>query len=611
MSESAAIRVRSVGRNGAAFERFEQRPPIPGSVVSCGGMKRPQAEATVARALLDGFDKHWAVMSHTGRSARALFENQDWGTLRRLRVERIDYYDARVRECVEQLKADFSPELLGDARWGQVKLEYIALLLDHRQPELAEVFFNSVTTRVLARRYFQNRFMFVRPSVSTEYLDLEEPSYRCYYPASHGLRTTLAQLVRDFGLSRPFENLERDVGKVVRALRRAMPRPLVVEPNFQVQVLESLLFRGQEAYIVGRAINGVTMVPFVVPMVFTPRGQLVLDGILLDQRALSMLFSSTRAYFIGDIDVPSTWVWFLRRLLPTKPPWELYAMLGFGKASKALFYRDFLHHLRHSTDTLTLAPGVEGLVMVVFTLPSFPYVFKVIRDHPRPPKDVDRAIVTDRYRLVKRADRAGRMADTLEYADVAFPLARLSPALLAELEREVPSQVAREGELVIIKHLYLERRLTPLDLYLRKASDAEVEVVIEDFAHCLEELAAANIFPDDLLYKNFGVTRLGRVVFYDYDEIDLVTKVQFRALPTPTNDEDETRGEAWFSVGPKDMFPEEWKPFFFTEPRVQRALERNSAHLFTPQFWNGVKDELLAGRAPPISPYPESVRFPR
>ncbi len=574
-------------------------------------MKRPQAEATVARALLDGFEKHWAVMSHTGRSARALFENQDWATLRRLQVERIDFYDARVRECVERLRADFTPELLSEARWGQVKLEYIALLLDFRQPELAEVFFNSVTTRVLERRYFQNRFMFVRPSVSTEYLDLEEPSYRCYYPASHGMRSTLAQVVRDFGLTRPFEDLERDVGKVVRALRRTLPRPLVVEPNFQLQVLESLLFRGQEAYVVGRAINGVTMVPFVVPIVFTPRGQLVLDGVLLDQRALSMLFSSTRAYFIGDIDVPSTWVWFLRRLLPTKPPWELYAMLGFGKASKALFYRDFLHHLRHSTDTLTLAPGVAGLVMVVFTLPSFPYVFKVIRDRPKPPKDVDRGIVTDRYRLVKRADRAGRMADTLEYADVAFPLARLSGPLLAELEREVPSQLERDGETVIIKHLYLERRLTPLDLYLQKASAPEVEVVMEDFVHCLEELAAANIFPGDLLYKNFGVTRLGRVVFYDYDEIDLVTKVQFRALPTSSYDEDETRGEAWFSVGPRDVFPDDWKPFFFTEPRVQRALEEKGPHLFTPQFWNGVKDELLEGRAPAISPYPAAVRFPR
>ncbi len=566
-------------------------------------------EAQVARALLDGFETHYSLMRQTGRAAKGLFEARDWSSLRRLQTERIGWYDTRVAECVARLTKDFSPDVFTDARWGDVKLSYIALLLDHRQPELAEVFFNSVTTRVLHRRYFRNRFMFVRPSVSTEYLDLEEPSYRCYYPARTGLRKTLATLVMDFGLSKPFANLERDVNCVVRALRRAMPRPLMVEPNFQLQVLESLLFRGQEAYIVGRAFNGLSMVPFVVSIVHDGAGRLVLDAVLLDPTLLAVLFSSTRAYFLADIDVPSTWVHFLRRMLPSKPPWELYAMLGFGKASKALFYRDFLHHLRHSTDPLTLAPGTAGLVMIVFTLPSFPYVFKAIRDHAKPPKDVDRAMVKDRYRLVKKADRAGRMADTLEYADVALPKSRISPALLEELRREVPTQLSEDGDSIILSHLYIERRMTPLDLYLRKASDSDLARAVDDFGKCLEELASANIFAGDLLYKNFGVTRLGRVVFYDYDEIDLVTQVNFRTIPKARDDEDELRGEAWFQVGPKDVFPEEWKPFFFTDPRVQQVLEAKHPNLFEASWWNGVKEQLESGRPVRVPPYPESVRF--
>ncbi len=568
------------------------------------------SEALVARALLDGFEKHFTLLRHIGRSAKRLFEHQDWATLRRLPSERVDWYDARVRECVERLTHDFPAELLSDAHWGRVKLEYVALLLDHRQPELAEVFFNSVTTRVLERRYFQNRFMFVRPSISTEYLDLEHPSYRCYYPASHGLRSTLSTVVRDFKLVHSFSDLKRDVALLVRALRRAMPRPLKAEPNFQLQVLSSLLYRGQEAYIVGRALNGLMTVPFVVPIVHDG-GRLKLDGVLLDATALTVLFSSTRATFLADIEVPSTWVAFLQRMLPSKPTWELYGLLGFGKASKAIFYRDLLHHLRHSADTLTLAPGTPGLVMVVFTLPSFPYVFKVIRDRPRPPKDIDRAGVMDRYRLVKHADRVGRMADTLEYADVALPRARLSPELLEELRAEVPSQLTDDGEVVVLRHLYIERRMTPLDLYLREATDSQVVAVMDDFGRCLEDLAAANIFAGDLLYKNFGVTRLGRVIFYDYDEIDLVTKMQFRTIPVATNDDDDLRGEAWFKVGPKDVFPEEWKPFLFTEPRVQAALEATHPGLFTQTFWQGVKQQLGSGRPPKVSPYPEAVRFKR
>jgi isocitrate dehydrogenase kinase/phosphatase len=573
-------------------------------------MQTPRpVEAAVARALLDGFETHYTLMRQTGQAAKALFEAQDWATLKRLTSERIGWYDTRVAESVARLTRDFPSDVFTDARWGDVKLAYVALLLEHRQPELAEVFFNSVTTRVLHRRYFQNRFMFVRPSVSTEYLDLWEPSYRCYYPARTGLRSTLATLVKDFGLTKPFADLERDVNCVVRALRRAMPRPLPVEPNFQLQVLESLLFRGQEAYVVGRAINGLSMVPFVVPIVHDGAGRLTLDAVLLDPRLLAVLFSSTRAYFLADIDVPSTWVHFLRRMLPSKPPWELYAMLGFGKASKALFYRDFLHHLRHSTDLMTLAPGTAGLVMVVFTLPSFPYVFKVIRDRPKPPKDVEPAMVKDRYRLVKRVDRAGRMADTLEYADVALPRARFSAELLDELRREVPSLLTEEEGSVVLKHVYIERRMTPLDLYLRQVKGDELERVVDDFGKCLEELAAANLFAGDLLYKNFGVTRLGRVVFYDYDEIDLVTQVNFRALPQARDDEDELRGEAWFQVGPKDVFPEEWRPFLCLTDEVKAVLEAKHERLFTAAFWNGLKTTLESGRPVRVTPYPDSVRF--
>ncbi len=567
--------------------------------------------ADLARALLDGFERHFARMAAAGRSAQGLFERRGFDALRQLQVDRIDWYDARVSECVAALRASFGAELLSEVHWGQVKLEYIGLLLDHRQPDLAEVFFNSVTTRVLERRYFQNRFMFVRPTVSTAFLDLEEPSYRCYYPASHGLRSTLAQVVSDFRLSVPFADLPRDVGLVVRALRKALPRPLVIEPNFQLQVLDALLFRGEEAYVVGLALNGLTQVPFVVPIVFDEAGRLVLDGVILEAGVIGSLFSSTRHYFIADIDVPATWVAFLQRLLPNKPAWELYALLGFGKASKALFYRDFLHHLRHSKDLFDLAPGTAGLVMLVFALPSFPYVFKVIRDKAKPPKDVDPKTVKERYHFVKRSVRAGRMADTLEYADVPFPKARLSKALLDELRAEVPSLLGEDSDTVILKHLYIERRLKPLDLYLKTVSGEALEAVVDDFGRCLQELAASNVFAGDLLYKNFGVTRLGRVVFYDYDEIEPVTSMSFRQVPTPSFDEDETRGEAWFSVGPRDVFPEEWRPFLYTTPQVQAALEKTHPGLFTARHWNEVKDGLLAGSPPKVAPYPKRVCFVR
>lgn len=566
-------------------------------------------ETRIARAMLACFEKHYALMRQVGHEAALLFERGDWKAMARSLSERVDFYDARVRECVDHLHRDFPPEALGEATWGQVKLAYVALLLPHRQPELAEVFFNSVSCRILARTYFHNEFIFVRPSISTEYLDLEEPSYRCYYPGRSGLRSTLEKVVLDFRLSLPFAELKRDVAQVVRALRLHLPRPLKLEPNHQLQVLESLFFRGNVAYVVGRALNGVERWPFVVPIVHDGTGRLQLDAVILDPRELAVLFSSTRAYFLVDADVPATYVAFLHKMLPTKPTWELYAMLGLGKMSKALFYRDFLHHLRHSTDPFVLAPGTSGLVMTVFTLGSFPYVFKVIRDRALPPKDVDRQTVLDKYHLVKRTDRAGRMADTLEYSDVAFPRDRFSPQLLEELQRTVPSLLDVTEDTVFVKHLYIERRLRPLDLYLREATDAQVDAAMDDFGRCLKELAAANIFAGDLLFKNFGVTRLGRVVFYDYDELDAVTEVVFRELPTATHDEDELRGEAWFSVGPKDVFPEEWKTFLFTSARVEAALQKHHPDLFEARWWRTVRQQLREGRVIHHLPYPEALRF--
>jgi isocitrate dehydrogenase kinase/phosphatase len=249
--------------------------------------------------------------------------------------------------------------------------------------------------------------------------------------------------------------------------------------------------------------------------------------------------------------------------------------------------------------------------MVVFTLPSFPYVFKLIRDTPRPPKDVTPAQVKDRYRMVKKADRAGRMADTLEYSDVALPKSRLSPELLDELRREVPAQLTDEGDALVFKHVYIERRMKPLDLALRAATDAELIHLVDDFGHCMKELASANLFAGDLLYKNFGVTRLGRVIFYDYDEVETVTQVNFRVMPKARDDEEELRGEAWFQVGPHDVFPEEWRPFLFTDERVRAVLEERHPQLFDAGWWNDVKKSLESGRPVRVSPYPDAVRFSR
>ncbi len=566
----------------------------------------------IAHALLEGFNKHYRLFRQISREAKGRFERAEWQAVRQAHADRIQFYSDRVNETVERLQRDFDTAALPDAFWPEIKLQYVGLLTNHRQPELAETFFNSVSCRILRRTYYHNDFMFVRPAVSTEYMESDPPAYRSYYPLQDGLRAVLGQILRDHDLKRPLAHLQRDLRYVLRVVRLQLPRPLRLEANHQIQVLSALFYRNQRAYLIGKIVNGSIELPFAVPMVHEQDDKgLSLDAILLDPREIALLFAFSRAYFMVDMEVPSAYVEFLAGMVPGKPRAELYTSLGLQKHGKTLFYRDFLHHLKHSTDDFVTAPGIRGLVMIVFTLPSYPYVFKVIRDKISPTKNIDRQTVQDKYMLVKRHDRVGRLADTLEYKDVAFPRARFDPALIAELEREAPSAVEQEDDTLIVKHLYIERRMTPLNLYLDRCSGEQVRHAVRDYGNAIKELASVNIFPGDMLFKNFGVTRGARVVFYDYDEIAYMMEVNFRRIPVALTLEDEMSAEPWYPVQQNDVFPEEFGPFLLSSGKVRESFLEDHGDLLSPEFWNATKARIAAGHIADVFPYPESARFVR
>ena len=567
----------------------------------------------IAAALREGFDRHYALFRDCARAAKRHFEAGNWRAIRHVARDRIDYYDRRVEETVARIEREFRSTGLdgsgADALWERVKLHYIGLLIDHKQPECAETFFNSVSCKILHRTYFHNRFIFVRPAVSTEHIDADPPTYRSYYPLERGLRYALIDIVLDCRLSTPFADFRQDLRHVLKAFRQRVPRPFKPEANHQIQVLSTLFFRDQTAYLIGRVVNGMHELPFAVALKHAANGRLYVDALLLDEIELALLFSANRSYFLVDMEVPSAYVSFLRAMLPDKTAAELYTMVGLQKAGKNLFYRDFLHHLAHSRDRFIVAPGIRGLVMSVFTLPSYPYVFKVIKDRIAVSKDTDRAKVKQKYALVKHHDRAGRMTDILEYSDVAFPRARFSPDLLAELRDAVPSQIEEDGERIIIRHLYIERRITPLNLYLATADDGQRRHALREYGDAIRDLATVNIFTGDLLFKNFGVTRYGRVVFYDYDEIEYLTDCRFRRIPPPPPDFDEMSGDVWYPVGALDIFPEEFATFLLTDARNRAAFLAFHPELLDAQWWQDVQAVLRRGEPAEVLSFPSTVRF--
>jgi isocitrate dehydrogenase kinase/phosphatase len=576
---------------------------------------RSRRAAAVAQAILAGFDRHYRLFRDASRQAKGYFEAGDWAAARALARERIKMYDARVEEAVRGILDRFPEAELDETLWPAIKLAYIPLLHEHRQPECAETFYNSVACAVLHRRYYRNEFIFWRPAVATEHLEGEEPAYRSYYPLKTGLRRTLVDILQSFGLANPWENQRRDLRSLMHALRRRFPRPARARPSLQIQVLGSLFFRNKAAYAVGKIINGNVEVPFAVPVLRNAKGELYLDALLLDADHLIVLFSFARAYFFVDMEVPAAYVSFLRQLMPKKPRAEMYMAVGLAKQGKTMFYRDLFYHLKHSSDNFSIAPGIKGMVMLVFTLPSFPYVFKIIRDRFAPQKEMDRQTVKDKYQLVKMHDRAGRMADTLEYSLVALPLDRFEPEVLAELKSEAASNIEFEDDKIVIKHVYIERRMQPLNLFLEEASadrDAgRLRHALWEYGYAIKELAGAGIFPGDMLLKNFGVTRHNRVVFYDYDEIAYMIDCNFRRIPPPRSIEDEMSAEPYYSVGANDVFPEQFAKFLVSDPAAREIFLERHADLMDPAFWAGKQEQLRAGLHEDVYPYPEEIRFSR
>jgi len=566
----------------------------------------------IAQTILDGFDRHYRIFRAAAIDAKRVFERADWLGLQKLARDRIESYDDRVHECVALLEDEYSAEHIDTEIWQQIKLHYIGLLTQHRQPECAETFFNSVCCKILHRSYFNNDFIFVRPAISTEYIENDEPAakptYRAYYPEHDGLAATLERVITNFQLDLPFDDLARDVRCLIDAIRDEYG-VFASKPNFQVHVLSSLYFRNQAAHVIGRIINGDQVMPFMLPLRHKTPGVLAIDTALLKREQLQVVFGFSYAYFLVDMEVPSAHVQFLHTLMPGKPNAEIYTSLGLQKQGKNLFYRDLLHHLRHSSDKFNIAPGIKGMVMLVFTLPSFPYVFKIIKDWFPPPKDTTRAQIMSKYLLVKRHDRLGRMADTLEYSSVALPRSRLDENLIRELEQFAPSMIEYEGDNIVIRHVYIERRMIPLNIFLQEGSDAQVEHGIIEYGNAVKELISANIFPGDMLYKNFGVTRNGRVVFYDYDEIEYLTDCNVRRVPAPHNEEEEMSGEPWYAVGPHDIFPETYTTFLLGDARVRRYFLQHHADFFDAALWQSHKQHILNGEMPEFFPYETAIRF--
>ncbi|CAM3581095.1 Isocitrate dehydrogenase kinase/phosphatase [Pseudomonas reidholzensis] len=562
----------------------------------------------IARMILDGFDSYREHFRGITLGARERFEQAQWQEIQRAAGARITLYEEKVSEVNGWLREGFAAAVLLDVeQWPLVKSAYIRLIDPRLDDELSETWYNSLFCSLFSHDLISDGCMFIhttRPAMRSHVRAAQTRTY----PLDGNLKGLLGAIFADYPFSVPYGDLEADLRRLEEQLRECLPDWVCKDPALVVELFSPVLYRNKGAYLVGRLFTQDEQWPLVIPLLHREGHGIEVDGLITDEAEVSIIFSFTRSYFMVDVAVPAEFVNFLKRILPGKHIAELYTSIGFYKHGKSEFYRALINHLASTDDRFIMAPGVRGMVMSVFTLPGFNTVFKIIKDRFAPSKTVDRATVIDKYRLVKSVDRVGRLADTQEFADFRFPRDKFEPECLAELLEVAPSTVALEDETVLIRHCWTERRMTPLNLYLEQASEAQVGEALEDYGQAIKQLAAANIFPGDMLLKNFGVTRHGRVVFYDYDEICFLTEVNFRHIPPPRYPEDEMSGEPWYSIGAHDVFPEEFPPFLFADIGQRKLFSRLHGELYDADYWKGLQAAIESGKVIDVFPYRRKAR---
>jgi isocitrate dehydrogenase kinase/phosphatase len=561
----------------------------------------------IAEKLYEAYLTYIETFNTYTRLAPINFAQRNWPATQLNHKQRLRLYKNILFQLAKTVQEILGSDSSNRPIWNLIKKEYHQMITDRPDAELAETFFNSIFRKTFPNNPLDEELMYVREGFNP-YQFGENSDLLNTYSASLGLEQIIKKILEDYDFGGEFMDKEKDVEFLVEGVKKVILTRYHVEVGTKTQLLKPVFYRNKAAYLIGRTFVGNKWMPFIIPFMHGPKG-IYVDTLIFDPNLMSHLFSFTRSYFMVEAEVPSQIIGFLSSVIPHKKIHELYNAIGFNKHGKTLFYRDFLTHLNNSNDEFVVAPGIKGMVMTVFTLPSLNIVFKLIKDHFEPPKNMTRQEVREKYKLVSLHDRVGRMADTHEFEYFKIPLSRVSTDLLQELRNTTNSLLQIKEDNLIIKHLYTERKMIPLNIFLETCTLEEGKRAVEDYGRAIFQLAQANIFPGDMMTKNFGLTRQKRVIFYDYDEIEFLEDMNFRAKPKPENFEQIYAPEPWYEIKKNDVFPEDFRRWMIGRADLKPHFLEYHKNLFDPEFWNSLQERIRKGELIHAFPYPEEIRF--
>jgi isocitrate dehydrogenase kinase/phosphatase len=563
-----------------------------------------------SQIIFDAFDNFHMLFRSITRRAKIHFEQRHWLGMQEETVARLDLYNHSVDQLVIVLTELLKERIADKLIWAGIKAVYSGKIADRDDWELAETFFNSVTRRIFSTVGVDPQIEFVDTDFNVPPKPSKVSVYRTFKTVG-SISRLIRDIIAEHDFDSPFWNLEEDAELVAAEIESHLTSLGLSFSAARIEMLRYPFFRGVGAYLVGRILSDSRLVPLVISLLNDQQG-IYVDGLLINEDQVSILFSFTRSYFQVEIDRPHDVVSFLKTLIPHKRVAEIYTSIGYNKHGKTEFYRDLQNHIVTCCfDRFEISRGKKGMVMIVFNMPNDNQVFKVIRDTFTLPKKTTRKKVMEKYDFVFKHDRGGRMVEAQTFEHLKFNLCCFTETLMQELRENAAKTIRFEADNLIVRHAYVERRVTPLDVFVQEADAASAEAAVIDYGNAIKELAFSNIFPGDMMIKNFGVTQKGRVVFYDYDEICPLTDCNFRQIPQSRRYDDELAAEPWFYVGENDVFPEEWARFLGLSKKLVNLLTQQHGYLFRVDFWRQTQEKLRRGRYIHIFPYSRKQKLRR
>ena len=558
--------------------------------------------AECSQIIYDGFIRYNNYFHRITRRARTRFEQRDWKGHQNDIVDRVDLYEKSVRRIVLALRRTLGPQLTDKNLWHDIRGYFADRLNQVPDNDFIKTFFNSTTRRIFGTEGHDPELEFIS-SGPTDDLQLIMSLNIRRYPYWVSLQRIFETILDDFSFRVPYDDINLNATKISKKIKTYTNEKFSKDVEYlRFEFIDSFFYQAARAYLVGKLIHSEGESPIIIAFKNENRG-ISVDAVFLEEKEISLIFGYTRSYYFADPNSVIGTVHFLKSMLPKKPIDELYTVLGRLRQGKTERHRIFTEHLSKTKDKFVHADGEVGLVMIVFTLPSYNLVFKVIRDTFGAPKTISREDVISKYKLVSKHDRAGRLIDTQEFLNLKFPINRFSKELSKELLKNASISVRKENDNLILKRVYVERRVRPLNLYINEYSFEEAARAIIDYGEAIKDLAKTNIFPGDLLLKNFGVTQHNRIIFYDYDEVSLVTDCNFRDIPESNSIEDEMQADTWYYVGEHDIFPEEFIRFLSMNDELKAEFMKYHKDLLTSKYWRRIKNQHLKGQALLVIPY--------